>query len=158
MKQGKDWQSFVKRTHWSQQTFFPNNTRGGPIHGHHQKVNTEIRLITFLVAEDGEALYSQQKKTRADCGSNHELLIANFRLKLNKVGKNTRPFRYDLNQVPYYAVEVTKIFQGLDLISGPEELQTEVYNIVQGTGGSDQNHPRKRNATRQNACLRRPYK
>ena len=93
-----------------------------------------------MVAEDGEALYSQQKKTRADCGSNHELLIANFRLKLNKVGKNTRPFRYDLNQVPYYAVEVTKIFQGLDLISGPEELQTEVYNIVQGTGGSNQNH------------------
>ena len=95
----------------------------------------------------------------ANCGSDHELLIANFRLKLNKVGKNTRPFRYDLNQVPYdYTVEVTKRFQGLDLISVPEELWTEVYNTVQGTGGSDQNHPRKRNAIRQNACLRRPYK
>ena len=72
-------------------------------------VNTKIRLIIFFVAEVGEALYSQ-KKTRpgADCGSNHELLIATFRLKLKKVGETTRPFRYDLNQIPYdYTVEVT---------------------------------------------------
>ena len=58
-------------------------------------------------------------KTRlgADCGSNHELLFANFRLKLKKVGKTTRPFRYDLNQIPYnYTVEVTNRFKGLDLI------------------------------------------
>ena len=78
-------------------------------HGHHQMVNTEIRLIVFFAAKDGEALYSQ-KKTRpgADCGSYHELLIAKFRLKLKKVGKTTRPFRYDLNQIPYnYTVEVT---------------------------------------------------
>ena len=71
-------------------------------------VNTEIRLIVFFAAKDGEVLYSQ-KKTRlgADCGSDHELLIAKFRLKEKKVGKTTRPFRYDLNQIPYdYTVEV----------------------------------------------------
>ena len=81
-------------------------------------VNTEIRLIIFFVAEDGEALQSQ-KKTRpgADCGSDHEFLIARFRLKLKKVGKTTRPFRYDLNQIPYdYTVEVRNRFKGLDLI------------------------------------------
>ena len=61
----------------------------------------------------------QSAKTRlgADCGSDHELLIAKFRLKLKKVGKTTRPFRYDLNQIPYnYTVEMTDIFKGLDLI------------------------------------------
>ena len=68
-------------------------------------VNTEIRLIIFVAAEDGDALYSQQKQ---DCGSDHEFHIAKFRLKLKKVGKTTRSFRYDLNQIPYnYTVEVT---------------------------------------------------
>ena len=68
-------------------------------------VNTAIKLITFLVAEDGEAVYSQQ--TGADCSSDHLLLIANFRLKLKKVGKITRPARYDLSQITYeYAVVV----------------------------------------------------
>ena len=69
-------------------------------------VNTEIRLIIFFAAKDGE----QATKTRpgADCGSDHELLIAKFRLKLKKIGKTTRPFRYDLTQIPYnYTVEVT---------------------------------------------------
>ena len=72
-------------------------------------VNTEIRLIIFFVAEDGEALQSQ-KKTRpgADCGSDHELLIAKFSLKLKKVGKTTKPFRYDLNQIPSLTVEIIK--------------------------------------------------
>ena len=84
-------------------------------------VNTEIRLITFFVAKDGEALYSQQKQdqelTYCQIRSDHELLIAKFRLKLKKVGKTTRPFRYDLNQIPYnYIVEVRNRFKGLDLI------------------------------------------
>ena len=68
----------------------------------------------LFAATDGEAVYTQ-KKTRsgADCGSDHELLIAKFRLKLKKVGKITRPFRYDLNQIPYdYTVEVTNRFKG----------------------------------------------
>ena len=70
---------------------------------------------------------------RADCGSDHELLIAKFRLKLKKVGKTTKPFRYDLNQIPYnYTVEVINRFKGLDLIDRvPEELWMEVHNIVQ---------------------------
>ena len=68
----------------------------------------------------------------ADCGSDHELFIAKFRLKLKKVGKTTRPFRYDLNQIPYdYTVEVTNRVKGLDLTDKmPEELWTEFNNIV----------------------------
>ena len=96
-------------------------------------VNTKIRLIIFFVAEDGEALYSQQKQDRELTGSDHELLIAKFRLKFKKVGKTTRPFRYDLNQIPYdHTVEVTNRFKGLDLIDRVhEELWTEVHDIVQ---------------------------
>ena len=101
-------------------------------------VNTEIRLIIFSAAKDGEALYIQSAKTRlgADCGSDHELFIAKFRLKLKKVGITTRPFRYDLNQIPYdYTVEVRNRFKGLDLIDRvPDELWTEVCDIVQETG------------------------
>ena len=77
----------------------------------------------------------QSAKTRqgADCGSDHELFIVKFRLKLKKVGKTTRQFRYDLNQIPYnYIVEGTNRFKGLDLIDRvPEELGTEVHDIVQ---------------------------
>ena len=80
-------------------------------------VNTKIRLIIFFAAKDGEALYSQQKQDQELTGSDHELLIAKFRLKLKKVGKSTRPFRYDLHQIPYNnTVEVTNRFKGLDLI------------------------------------------
>ena len=77
-------------------------------------VNTEIRLIIFFAAKDGEALYSQQKQDQEpNCGSDHELLVAKFRLKLKKVGKTTRPFRYDLNQIPNdYTVEVRNRFKG----------------------------------------------
>ena len=65
-------------------------------------VSTEIRLVILFAAKDGEALYSQQKtRLGADCGSDHELLIAKFRLKLKKVGKTTRPYTYDLNHIPY---------------------------------------------------------
>ena len=99
--------------------------------------NIEIRLIIFFAAKDGETLYSQQKTIPgADCGSDHEFLIAKFRLKLKKVRKTTRPFRYDLNQIPYdYTVEVRNRFKGLDLIDRmPDELWTEVRDIVQETG------------------------
>ena len=84
-----------------------------------------------------EKLYTVSKtRPGADCGSNHELLIAQFRLKLKKVGKTTRPFRYDLSQIPYdYTVEVRNRFKGLDLIHRvPDELWTEVRDIVQETG------------------------
>ena len=96
-------------------------------------VNSKIRLIVIFGAKDVEALYSQQKQ---DCGSDHELLIVKFRLKLKKVGKTTRPFRYDLNQIPYdYTVEVRNRFKGLDLIDRePDELWMEVFDIIQETG------------------------
>ena len=100
----------------------------------------------------------QSAKTRpgADCGSDHELLIAKFRLKWKKVGKTTRPFRYDLNQIPYgYTVGVRNRFNGLDLVDTvPQELWMEVCNSVQET--VIKTIPE--NAKRQNDCLRRPYK
>ena len=80
-------------------------------------VNTEIRLIIFFAAKDGGALY----RPGVDCGSDHELLIAKFRLKLKKVGNTIRPFRYDLNQMPYdYTVEMGNILKGLDLLECPK--------------------------------------
>ena len=98
-------------------------------------VNIEIRLIIFFAAKDGEALYSQQKQDQEQTVA-PELPITKFRLKLKKVGKTTRPFRYDLNQIPYdYTVEVRNRFKGLDLIDRlSDELWTEVRDIVQETG------------------------
>jgi len=95
-------------------------------------VNTEIRLIIFFVAKDGEALYSQKKQDWELTDSDRELLSARFRLKLKKVGKTTRPFRYDLYQTPYdYTVEVRNRFKGLYLIDRvPDELWTEVHDTV----------------------------
>ena len=99
-------------------------------------VNTEIRLIIFFAAKNGEALYSQQKQ-------NWELTVAQIMNsllpnanKLKKVGKNTRPFRYDLNQIPYdYTVEVGNRFKELDLIDRvPDELWMEIPDTVQETG------------------------
>ena len=106
-----------------------------------------------------EKLYSIIKnKAKIDCGSDHELLIAKFKFELKKAGKTTRPFRYDLNQIPYdYTVEGTNRFKGLDPIERvPEELRMEVHNIVRDV--VIKSSPRKRNAKGQNVCLRRPYK
>ena len=97
-------------------------------------VNRKIILIIFFAAEDGEALYRQKnaktktKKPRANCGSDHELFIEKFRLKLKKVGKTTRSFKYDINQILYdHTLEVTNRFKGLDLLRRvPEELCMEV--------------------------------
>jgi len=80
-------------------------------------VNTEIRLVIFFAAKDGEALYSQQKQDCELTVAQMNSLLPNFRLKLKKVGKITRPFRYDLNQIHYDStVEVRNRFKGLDLI------------------------------------------
>ena len=80
-------------------------------------VNTKIRLI-LCSQRWRSSIQSTETRPGADCGSDHELLVAKFRLKLKKVGKTTRPFRYDLNQIPYdYTVEVRNRFNGLDLKS-----------------------------------------
>ena len=97
-------------------------------------VNTEIRLIYVLCSQRWRSsIQSAKTRPAADCNSDHELLIAKFRLKLKKVGKTIRPFRCDLNQIPYnYTVEVTNRFKRLDLIDRvSEELWTEVHDIVQ---------------------------
>ena len=121
-------------------------------------VNTEIRLIIFYAAKDEEALYSQQKQDWEMTGSDHELLITKFRLKLKKVGKTARPFSYDLNQIPYdYTGEVRNRFKGLDLIDRvPDELWNEVCDIVQETG--IKTIPKKEKCKQAKCCLGRPYK
>ena len=83
-----------------------------------------------------EKFYTAKTRPGAGCGSDHELFIAKFRLKLKKVGKTTGPFRYDLSQIPYnYTVKVRNRSKGLDLIDRvPEELWTDVHDIVQETG------------------------
>ena len=101
----------------------------------------------------------QSPKTRpgADCGSDHELLIAKFRLKLKKVEKTTRPFRYDLNQIPYdYTVEVRNRFKGLDLIECLMNYGQRFLPLYRRQ--ESRPSPRKRNTKKKNGCLRRPYK
>ena len=98
-------------------------------------------------------------KTRmgTDCGSDHELLIAKFRLKLKKVGETTRSFKYDLNQIPYnYTVEVRKRFKELDLIECLMNYGWRFVTLYRRQGSRPS--PWKRNAKKQNGCLRRPYK
>ena len=97
-------------------------------------------MIIFFAVKNGEALYSQQKtRPGADCDSDHELLIAKFRLKLKKVEKTTRPLRYDLNQIPYdFTVEVTNRFKGLDLI---ECLKNYGWRFMTLYRDRDQDHP-----------------
>ena len=104
--------------------------------------NTEIRLIIFFAATHGETIQSAKTRPGADCGSEHELRITKFRLKLKKVGKTARPFRYDLNQIPYdYTMEVRNRFKGLDLTDRvPDELWTEVRDVVQETENQDHPH------------------
>ena len=93
----------------------------------------------------------------AYCGSDHELLIVKFRLKLKKVGKTTRPFRYDLNQIPYdYTVQVRNRFKGLDLIECLMDYGWRFVTLYRRQGSRPS--PRKINARKQNGCLRRTYK
>ena len=99
-------------------------------------VNTKITDYILCSQRWRRCIQSAKTRLGADCGSDHELLIAKFRLKLKKVGKSTRPFRYDLNQIPYdYTVEVRNNFKGLDVIDRvPDELWTEVCDFIQETG------------------------
>ena len=120
-------------------------------------VNTEIRLIIFFAAKDGEAIQSAKTRLGADCGSDHELLIAKFRLKMKKVGGKTKPFRYDLNQTPYdYTMEVRNRFKGLDLIECLMNYGQRFATLYRRQGSRPS--PWKRNAKKQNGCLGRPDK
>ena len=115
--------------------------------------------IDYILSSQIWRSYIQSAKTRpgADCGSDHELLIAKFRLKLKKVAKTTRPFRYDLNQIPYeYTVEVRNRFKALDLIDRLMNYGWRYVTLYRRQGSRPS--PWKRNAKRQNRCLRRPYK
>ena len=119
-----------------------------------------LKSIHYILCSQRWRSSIQSTKTRpgADCGSDHELRIAKFRLKLKRVRKTTRPFRYDLNQIPYdYTVEVTKRFEGSDLIdSVPEELWAEVPCFVQEA--VIKTISKKKKCKKANNCLRRPYK
>ena len=101
----------------------------------------------------------QLAKTRpgADSDSDRELLIAKFRIKLKKVGKTTRPFRNDLNQIPYdYTVEVTNRFKGLNLIECLMNYGQRFVTLYRRQGSRPS--PWEKNAKKQNGCLKRPYK
>ena len=104
------------------------------------------------------SIQSAKIRSGPDCGSDYEHLITKFRLKLKKVGKTTRPFGCDLNQIPYdYTVEVRNRVKGLDLIDRvPDELWTEVHDIVQETG--IKTIPMEKKCKEKNGCLGRPYK
>ena len=103
-----------------------------------------------------EKLYTVRKnKTGSDCGSDHELLIAKFRLKLKKVGKTPRPFRYDPIKLNDYTVEVTNIFKILDLLECMKNYGPRFVTLYRRWSKSS---PRKRNTKVQNISLRRPYK
>jgi len=138
---GWECKSRKSRDTWSNRKFWPWTTKWS-----RAKVNRVLprahssdgqywNQIDYILCSPRWRSYIQSAKTRlgADCGSDHELLIAKFRLKLKKVVKATRPFRYDLNQISYdYTVEMTDRFKGLDLIDRvPEELWTENHNTVQ---------------------------
>ena len=97
-----------------------------------------LKSVDYILCSQRWRSSIESAKTRlgSDCCSDHELLIAKFRLKLKKVGEMTQPFRYDLSQIPDdYIVEVTNRFKGLDLRGRvPEELWMEVHDFVQETG------------------------
>ena len=104
------------------------------------------------------SIHSVKTRPAADCGSGHELLIAKFRLKLKKAGNTTRPFKYDLNQIPYdYTVEVMNRFNRLIWKTECLKNYGQRFMTLYRRQGSRPS-PRKRNAKRQNGCLRRPYK
>ena len=146
----------MPREYADQQKLSSNNTRDDCTHEYNQMVNTEIRLIIFFAAKDGETQYSQEKQDQ-------ELTVAqimNFLLinsDLKKVEKTTGQFSYDLNQVPYdYTVEVRNRFKGLDLTECLMNYGWRFMTLYRRQGSMSS--PRERNAKKQNGCPRRPYK
>ena len=123
-------------------------------------VNTDIRLIDYMLWSQRwrSSIQSAKSRSGADCGSDHELLIAKFRLKLKKVEKTIRPFRYDLNQITYdYTVGVRNRFKGLDLIESPMNYGWRFVTLYRKERGS-KTIPKKKKCREQNGYLSRPYK
>ena len=120
-------------------------------------VNTKIRLLILCRQRQRSSIQSVEIRLGADCGSDHELLIGKFRLQVKKVGKSTRPFRYDLNQIPNdYTVEVRNRFNGLDLTDCLMNYGQRFVTLYRRQGARPS--PNKRKAKKQNGCLRRTYK
>ena len=115
--------------------------------------------IDYILCSQKWRSSKQSAKTKlgAECGSDHELLIVKFRLKLKKVGKTTRPYRYDLNHIPHdYTVEVRNRFEGLELTECLKNYGWRFVTLYKRQGSRPS--PRKRNTKKQNGCQRRPYK
>ena len=129
MKQAKA-NSFVNRTQQSQQIPFHNNLRDNSTRRHHQMDGQYQNQIDYVLCSlrRRSSTWSAETRPGADCGSDHELLISKFRLKFKEVGKTTRPFRCNINQIPYdYPVEVTNRFKELDLM---ECLKNYVWRFL----------------------------
>ena len=143
--------------HQSQQTPSSNNRREDCTHRHLRW--SILKSVDYNLCSQRERSSRQSAKTRlgADCDSDHELFVAKFRLKLKKVGKTARPFKYNLNQIPYdYTVEVRNRFKGLDLIECLINYGMRFVTLYRRQGSRPS--PWKRNAKKQNGCLGRPYK
>ena len=158
IKQGKDQQFCQKIALVIANTLFQQHKRR--LHTWTSPDGQHRSQIDYILCSQRWRSSIQSTKTRpgADCGSDHELLITKFRMKLKKVEETARTFRYDLNQISYdYTVEGRNRFKGLDLIDRvPDEIWNEVRDIVQETG--IKTIPTERNAKNQNGCLGRPYK
>ena len=139
-----------------------NNTRDFSNNAYTSPDGQYQNQIDYVLCNQRWRSSIQSVKTRlgTDCGSDHQLLIAKCKLKLKKVGKTSRPFRYDLNQIPYdYPVEVMNRFKGLYLVNkAPEELWTEVHNTASIQEAVTKPSQRERYVRRQSGCLRRLYK
>ena len=181
---GLECKSRKERNTWSNRQIWPWNTEWNRTkthrvlqgkhtgHSKHPLLKHKRRLYTWT-SPDGQhpnqidyilcsqrwrsSIQSAKTRPGADCGSDHELPIAKFRLKLKKVGKTTRPFRYDLNQIPYdYKVEVRNRLKGLNLIACLMNYGRRFVTLYRRQ--ESRPSPRKRNAKKRNGYLRRPYK
>ena len=131
--------SFSKRRHWSYTLFQQHKRR---LYTWTSPDGQYRNQTDYILCSQRWRSFIQSAKTRmgADCGTGHELLIAKFRLKLKKVGKTTRPFRYDLNQIPCnYTVEVRNRFKGLDLIEHLKNYGQRFVTLARGRNTTQSN-------------------
>ena len=144
--------------HWSYQTSSSNNTKRQLYTWTSPDDQYKNQTDYILCSQRWRSpIQSTQRIPEAECGSDYEPLLAKFRLRLKKIGKTTRPFRYGLNQIPYdYTVEVTNRFKALDLIECLKNYGWRFLTLYRRWWPKPSQ--RKRNARRQNGCLQRAYK